>query len=131
MDRRRRLDIDNDRVLDIDQIVVRIGKERYPAVRRGPPRRRIGRCNELGCDLGCGPERGIIENGQILLDRAACRVPRQTRGTFNTGAVAGIGLDQAGIDGESFAADEAFGDAALQYSLEQSPQQIAVAETAQ
>ena len=38
--------------------------------------------------------------------------------------------NQAGIDGESFPADEAFGDAALQYSLEQSPQQIAVAETA-
>src|SRR6059058_721878 len=33
-DRRRRLDIDNDRVLDIDQIVVRIGEEGRSAVHR-------------------------------------------------------------------------------------------------
>ena len=79
-------------------------------MRRGPPRRRIGRCDELGRHLGCGAERGIIEDGEIFLDRAACRVRRQTRGTLDAGAVAGIGLDQAGIDGEAFAADEAFGD---------------------
>ena len=78
----------------INQRVVRIGKEGGSAVRCGPPRRRIGRCNELGYDLGCRPERGIIENGQILLDRAACRFLGQTRGTFNAGAVAGIGLDR-------------------------------------
>jgi hypothetical protein len=47
-DRRRRFDIDNDRVVGIDQVVGRIGKERWPAVRRGPARRWIGRCDELG-----------------------------------------------------------------------------------
>jgi hypothetical protein len=46
-DRRRCFDIDDDRVVGIDQVVGRIGKERRPAVRRGPPRRRIGRCDEL------------------------------------------------------------------------------------
>jgi hypothetical protein len=78
-DRRRCFEIDNDRVIDIDQVVGRIGKERWPAVRRGPPRRRIGRCDELGRHLGCGAERGIIEDGEIFVDGAASRVRWQTR----------------------------------------------------
>jgi hypothetical protein len=93
-DRRRCFDIDNDRVVGIDQVVGRIGKERWPAVRCGPPRRRIGRCDELGRHLGCGAERGIIEDGEIFVDGAASRVRWQTRGTLNAGAIAGIGLDQ-------------------------------------
>ena len=90
----------------IDQIVIRIGEEGRSAMRCGPPRRRIGWCNELGRHLGRGAEYGIIEDGQILLDGAACRVRRQTRGTFDTGAVAGIGLDQTGINREAFTTDQ-------------------------
>jgi hypothetical protein len=37
-------------------------------------------------------------------------------------------MDQAGVDGEAFAADQALVDAALQDGLEQPAQQIAVAE---
>ena len=99
-------------------------------MRRGPPRRRIGWCNELGRHLGCGAECGIIEDNQIFLDRAACRVRRQTRGTFDPSAVAGIGLDQAGVDGKAFAADQALINAPLQDRLEQPAQQVAVAEAA-
>ena len=72
---------------------------------RGPPRRRIGRCDELGRHLGCGAERGIIEDGEIFFDGAAGRVRWQTRGTLNAGAIAGIGPDQTGVDSEAFTAD--------------------------
>src|ERR1700730_2205697 len=41
---------------------------------------------------------------------------------------AGVGVNQTGIDGEAFAADKTFLDAALQNGLKQSPQQIAVTE---
>ena len=41
--RRRRLDIDNDRVFQIDQIVGCIGEEGQPLVGTGPARGRIGR----------------------------------------------------------------------------------------
>jgi len=104
-DRRRRFDIDNNRVVGIDQVVGRIGKERWTSVRRGPPCRQIGRCDELGRHLGRGPKRGIIEDGEIFSDGAAGRVRRQTRATLNAGAVAGIGLDQTGVDGKAFTAD--------------------------
>jgi len=104
-DRRRRFDIDNNRVVGIDQVVGRIGKERWTSVRRGPPCRQIGRCDELGRHLGRGPKRGIIEDGEIFFDGAAGRVRRQTRATLNAGAVAGIGLDQTGVDGKAFTAD--------------------------
>jgi hypothetical protein len=68
-----------------------------------------------------GAERGVIQDGEIFSDRTAACLRRQTGSTFDRGAVAGIGLDQAGIDGEAFAADKAFVDTALQHSLEQPP----------
>jgi len=45
-------------------------------------------------------------------------------------AVAGVGLDQAGVDGKAFPADQALVDAAPQHALEQPPQQIALAKAA-
>ena len=38
-DRRGRFDTDNDCIVGIDQVVGRVGKERWSAMRRGPPRR--------------------------------------------------------------------------------------------
>src|SRR5439155_5921069 len=70
------------------------------------------------------------EDAKIFLDGAAGRSRRQTRGPLDTGAVAGIGLDQTGINGEAFTADQALIDAPLQDRREQAPQQIAVAEAA-
>ena len=53
-----------------------------------------------------------------------------SRGTLDPSAVAGVGRDQAGIDGKAFATDQALVDTALQHRLEQPAQQVAVAETA-
>ena len=41
-----------------------------------------------------------------------------------------VGLDQAGINGKTFSADQSLTDAAPQDRLEHAPQQIALAETA-
>jgi hypothetical protein len=65
-------------------------------MRRGPPRCRIAGCDELGRHLGRCAKRGIVEDGKIFLNRATHRIRRQSRGTFDAGAVAGIGLDQTG-----------------------------------
>jgi hypothetical protein len=46
----------------------------------------------------------------------------QTRGTLDAIAVAGVDLDQTGIDGKFLATNEALVAAALQDSLEQPPQ---------
>ena len=43
----------------------------------GPARGRIGWRQELGLDRRRRPERGIVENGQILADRKQVRVDRQ------------------------------------------------------
>jgi hypothetical protein len=76
------------------------------------------------------PERGIIENREIFFDGAAGRIRRQTRGTLNAAAVAGIGLDQTGVNGEAFTPDQPLGDAALQHAFGQTPQQIALTKAA-
>ena len=125
-----RLDIDNDRVVGIDQVVGRIGKERWPAVRRRPPRRWIGRCDELGRHFACRAECCIVEGGEIFLDGTPGRGRRQTRGALDAIAVTGVSLDQTGVDGKAFTADQSGVDAALQNGLEQPPQQIALAEAA-
>ena len=100
------------------------------AMRRSPPRRRVSRGNELRRHLARRTERGIVEDGEVFLDRTARRLRRQTRGTLDPSAVAGIGRDQAGIDGKAFAADQALVDTALQHRLEQPAQQVAVAKAA-
>jgi hypothetical protein len=55
-------------------------------------------------------KRRIVEHSEIFLDRAPGRTGRQTRSTFDAGAVAGVGLDQTGIDGKAIAADQALPD---------------------
>src|SRR5215468_5743514 len=83
----------------------------------------------LGGHLGCRAERGIIQDSEIFFDGAASRMKWQTRGTLNAGAIAGIGLDQTGVDSEAFTADQTFVDAALQHGFEKPAQQVAVTET--
>jgi len=99
-------------------------------MRRRPPRRRIARRDELRRHLGCRAERGIVEDGQIFFDGTAGRIRRQAGTTLDAVAVAGIGMDQTGVDGKPFAAHQPLGNAALQYALEQTPQQVAVTKPA-
>jgi hypothetical protein len=129
-ERRCRLDINNVRVVGIDEIIGGIGKKGRSAVRGCPPCCRIGRCNELRRHLACRTERRIVEHGEILLDGATRRFRRQTRGPFDAVAVAGVGLDQTGVDSKAFPTDQTLGNAALQYALKQTPQQGALTKPA-
>src|SRR6202008_3977741 len=70
-DRRGRFDIDNDRILNIDQVVRGVSKERLSAVGASPACCWIGRRDELGNDLGRGSKRCIVLDGQILKDGPA------------------------------------------------------------
>src|SRR5215207_8146665 len=99
-------------------------------MRRSPPRCRIGRCDELGRHFACRTERGIVENRDIFLDSSADRIGRQASSAFDAGPIAGVGLDQTGIDSKALAADQPLIEASLQDGLEQAPQQIAVAKAA-
>ena len=85
---------------------------------------------ELGRHFACCAECSIVQDGKIFVDRAAGRSWRQTGGTFDPVAVAGVGLNQTGVDGKAFAANQPLVDAAFQDGFEQAPQQIAVAKAA-
>jgi hypothetical protein len=84
----------------------------------GPARCRIGRRDELGCDLARSAECRVIEYGQILLDRTS-------RGSPFSPSIpllpVRIRLDQADIDRKAFAADQTLADAAPQDRLKWTP----------
>src|SRR5690606_7823521 len=71
-DRPARLDIEDDRVVGVDQVVGGIGEEGVALVGAGPLRRRVGRRDELRGDLASSTEGGIVESSQILTDGVAC-----------------------------------------------------------
>ena len=71
-----RLDVNDDRVVGVDQVVGGIGKEGMALVRAGPLGRRIGRRGELRLDRARGAEGRVVEHGEIFPDRA--RRLRQT-----------------------------------------------------
>jgi hypothetical protein len=105
-DCRGRVNIDDDRVLGVDEILGRVCEESLPAVRTSPARRGVGGRDELGRDLGRGPESCIVENGQILLDRSARCFGRKPVVALDSLLPIGIGPDQACVDGEAFTADK-------------------------
>jgi len=129
-DRGGRFDIDNDRVVDIDQIVGGVGKEGLSAMGSGPTGRRIDRRDELGRDFGRRSESSVVENSQILLNSPTCSFRRKPFLTLDPVLPAGVRLDQAGIDRKAFAANQTLCDAALQDRLKNASQEIALAETA-
>ncbi len=107
-----RLDVDDDGVVEVDQVVGGIGEEGRSLVGAGPPRRGIRWRDELGRDLRRRPEGGVVQHRQILVDSSAAASAGRPVLARHAALTIGIGLDQAGIDGETFAADQALGDAA-------------------
>lgn len=73
-------------------------------------------------------EGGIVEDVEMVGDRATGRIRWQPHRAFDAFLTVRIGLDQAGFDGEGLPTDEPGIDASPQHDLEQPAQQIAVAE---
>src|SRR5262249_16212465 len=65
------LDINDDAELDINEIIIGIGKECWPAHRTGPLRGRISRRDELRCHIARRTKIGIIKGRQIFSRGAA------------------------------------------------------------
>ena len=130
--RARRLDVHDDRVVGVDQVVVRVGEEGRPLQRARPLRRRVGMGGELRGLAAGGAEGGVVQRLEILLHRAR----REGRVELLGGPLmdrrrvllVGVGADEAGVHGETLAAHQALGDAAFDDPLEQATEQIAVTE---
>ena len=116
-----RLDVHDDAMVEVDEVVGGIGEERLPAMGAHPARRRIGGRDELRRHLGRVAECRVIQHGQILVDRAARHLRRQALGAFDALLAAGIGLDQADVDGKAVAVDETLFETAAQHRLEHMP----------
>jgi len=99
-------------------------------VRPRPSRCRVGGRHELRGNLSRCSERGIIENGQILIDRSTRRLRRKSLVAFDPLLPVGIGLDQARINCEAFTADQSLFNAAPQDALEHATKEIALPEPA-
>ena len=127
-DRGGRLHIDNDRVLGIDQVVGRVGEEGLSAMSAGPARRRTGRRDETGRDLGRRPERRVVQHRQILVDRPVRVLRRQALVAVDALLPVGIRLDRTGIDCKAFGADQPLPDTAAQNRLAHRAEGIALAE---
>ena len=127
------LDIDDDGVVEVDEIVGGVGEEGMALQSAGPLRRRIGARDELRLRLAGRAPSGFIQRVEILAHRSTRPgeiVPIDRLGGFCRPLLVGVGLDQAGIDREAFAADQPFRDATPDGRLEQLAQEIALAEAA-
>ena len=102
---------------------------RLPTMRRRVARCRIDRRDARRYDRSGCAEGRIVENGKILVDRAARYIKRQSFVAASEALTIGLGADEARIDGKAVAPDQSFGHAALHCRLEQLTQQIAVTET--
>lgn len=95
--RSRGLDIDDHRVIQVDQIVGAVCVEGGLARCRGPARRRVGEVDPLKRDRRCAAERGIVQHVQILSDGAADRIGWQALLTGHRSLTMDIGSDQATV----------------------------------
>ena len=125
------LDINDDAELHVDQIVVGVSKECRPLVRSGPLSRRIGWRDELRHNVAGGTPCRIIKGRQILLNRAAgplrIAFPAPIL-PWDRALLIGVGLDQAGIDGKTFAPNQTCGNACFDDTLEHVTENISLAE---
>jgi hypothetical protein len=81
-------------------------------------------------DLGRGAKGGIVQHGQIVLNCSASRLRRQALLTLDALLSVGIRLDEARIDCEGFAADQALADTPAQYGLEHAAEEVTLTEAA-
>jgi hypothetical protein len=123
-DRRCRLDIDNDRVVGIDELVGRAGEEGRCAVRRCPLRCRIGGATNFGVTSLPAPNAASSRTARYSSAARPAAFGGTPRGPFDAIVVAGVGLDQTDVDRKAFATDHTLGNAACKYALEQTPQQV-------
>src|SRR5215216_1317297 len=100
-DRSRRLDVDDDRDLQVDQIVVGVGKEGMSFVSAGPLRGWVRLVNEFRyCVARRAPGR-FIQRIEILPDGSArpCNGPPVNLiSSSNSALLVSVGGNQAGID---------------------------------
>ena len=103
-----RFHVHDDGVVEIDEVVGRVGVEGRPAMRAGPARCRIGRrqilrhhrCRCIRC--------AVVEKGQILAHRTAISVQRHAVAARPADLTMGVRADQAGVDREPFAAPQPY-----------------------
>lgn len=127
-DSRGRLDIDDDRMFEVDQVVGAVGEEGSLVRRGGEARGRIRWRQILRLDRRRVAEGRIVECFEVLADSTALRARRQTIGRQHRLWPADVGSDETGIDRKAFAAYQLLGDALPHGHLEHLAQQIAVTE---
>src|SRR4029077_19351115 len=125
------LDVNDDAELHIDEIVVGVSEECRSLVSSGPLRRGIGWRDELRHNLGCGSPCCVIKGCQILLHSAAgplrIAIPAPIL-TCDRALLIGVGLDQARIDGKTFAPNQTSHEACFDDPLEHATKNISLAE---
>jgi hypothetical protein len=133
-DRPRSIHIHDDRVVRVDEIIVRIGKECWAFARRCPLAGRVRVSGKLGCDLtGCAKSL-IVQNVEILA-HGAWRVIAISFSGHPVFGVTGILLlnictIQTGIHCKTLTAYKSFLHAARNCHLEHLAQKITLAEPA-
>src|SRR6516225_2572113 len=126
-----RFDIHDDAELNVDEIIVRVGEERWPAHRAGPLRGWIGRRDKFRRRLACRAKRRIVQSCQILLHGAAgaMRIARLVPlRSGDRSLLVGVRHDQARIDCEPFTADQSGRNTGLNDTLKYLPKHITLAE---
>src|SRR6185312_17525238 len=104
--------------------------EGLSTMRARPACRRIGWRQELRRHLARSAKGGIVEHSEVLIDSPAGHLGRKALRSFDALLPVRIGLDQAGIDSKTFAADQALVHAPTQDGLEQLAYEITIAEAA-
>lgn len=121
----------DNRVVGIDQIVGGIGEEGMALVGAGPLRGRIGRRDELGCDLAGRAEGCIVECRQVLANRpAGIDIIGSPLVTRDRALLVGVCGDQAGVNRKALATYQPLAQAPLHHRLEEVPEDIALTEPA-
>src|SRR5580658_10327152 len=92
----RRFDIDNDRVIEINQIVGGIGEECQATMGTGPAGGWVGWRQVFWRNLRRGAKGSIVEDSEILINGPARHLGWKPLKSFHSFLAIGVGLDQAG-----------------------------------